>query len=426
MRPADPLAAVYRLVTRREPTARVRAAFDDFPRYAAGTIAARLLSLAAQLYVARHLGPADFGRFSLALALALVLSLPVHDAWGGAFVKFSASAAPGAATPWHLLRTAMRLAVASSGALLALALLATPLATSILDIPPGVYLFGVGTAAAATVWFLAKATCQGLLDWRRLVFVELSWSAAVLALPIAVRSAMGGFDWRIVAVFAAAYFLSGLAALPYWLTAPAEAETEHQRRLWNFGKYLAGAALVLPALLAGDRFLLNARAGIEAVGIYQAYALPSLGVATFAANLVNRFLYPLLNRGDPHTFRCLFWQTAPWAALVFLPAICGATVLTLLYLGHPLQPGLIALASLAALAYCLMSFLTFLVATNEAHGPRVVLGAHLLAATVFFPLTLALLPLWPLGAPFAGYTVAFTAAAGFCLHWSVRLHTARG
>jgi O-antigen/teichoic acid export membrane protein len=420
MEPGEPLAAIYRLVTRQEPTARVRAALDDFPGYATGTIIARLLSVAAQLYVARHLEPADFGRFSLALAVALVLSVPVHDAWGGAFVKFGASHTAGD-RPWHLLRAAMELAVGSSAALLALALLASPLLTKMLDIPAAVYLAGLGTAATATVWFLAKASCQGLLAWNRLVFIELSWSAAVIALPIGVRLMAGSFDWRIIAVFAAAYLLSGLAALPYWLAPAAEPARAHRRRIWDFGKVLAGAAVVLPVLLVSDRFLVNAWAGLEAVGLYQAYALPSLGVAFFLAGLVNRFLFPLLNRGDPAAFRRLFWQSLPWAAAVSLPAISGAMVLALLYLGYPIHPGVVVLASFAALAFCVMSFCTSLVATNESRGPRVVLSAHLIAAAVFFPLTLGLLPAWPLGAPFLGYTVSFVAAATFCLRRAARM-----
>jgi O-antigen/teichoic acid export membrane protein len=423
MEPGEPLAAIYRLVTRQEPTARVRAAIDEFPGYAAGTIAARLLSVAAQIHVARHLEPADFGRFSLALAVALVLSVPVHDAWGAAFVKFAASHTS-AEKPWHLLRVAMGLAVGSSVALLAFALLATPWITQMLDIPAGVYLVGVCTAAAATVWFLAKSTCQGLLAWRRLIFIELSWSVAVLVLPIGVRLTAGGFDWRIIAVFAAAYLLSGLAALPYWLTPAAKPARAERRRVWDFGKVMAGAAVVLPVLIVSDRFLVNAWAGLDAVGIYQAYALPSLGVAFFLAGLVNRFLFPFLNRGDPAAFRRLFWQSLPWAAAVSLPAISGATCLALLYLGYPIHPGVVALASLAALAFCVMSFCTFLVATNESRGPRIVLLTQLLAAAVFFPLTIGLLPVWPLGAPFAGYTVAFGVAAGFSLQRSAELNVA--
>jgi O-antigen/teichoic acid export membrane protein len=424
MAAVETLAAIFRLVTREEPSARVREALGDFPGYALGTLAARSLSVAAQLYVARHLDPADFGRFSLALAVALVLSVPVHDAWGGAFVKFSAAHPAASGPPWHLLRAALLLALGSGAVLLALACAATPLATSLLDVPPAVYLTGLVTAAAATLWFFAKATCQGLLVWKRLVFIEVSFGVAVVAAPIAVRVASGNLDWRVVAVFAAAYLLSALAALPYWLAAPAAAAQSERRRLWDFGKYLAGAAVVLPVLLFSDRFLVNAWAGLEALGLYQAYALPSLGVAVFVAALVNRYLYPLFNRGDPAAFRRLFTRALPWATAVFLPAIAGLTFLVLLYLGYPIDAGLIALSAVAALAFCVMTFLTHLVASHETDGPRIVLQTHVLASLIFFPLTMSLLSVRPIAAPFLGYTVAFTVASVFALRRCAALERA--
>jgi O-antigen/teichoic acid export membrane protein len=141
----------------------------------------------------------------------------------------------------------------------------------------------------------------------------------------------------------------------------------------------------------------------------------------FIAGLVNRFLFPLFNLGDPAAFRRLFRQSLPWACVTFVPAVFVVGLLSLELLRYPLHPGIVALASLAALAYCAMSFLTYLVATDERRGPRVVLICHLVACSVFFPITLLLLPLWPLAAPFAGYTLAFLAAAAIAYRETARL-----
>jgi O-antigen/teichoic acid export membrane protein len=349
------------------------------------------------------------------MAVSLVLSVPILDAWGSTFVKLGASHSPAARAPWHLLRATSMVAAAFFAVLFVLALAATPLTAHWLSIPWTVYLTGLGTAAAASLWLFAKSTCQGLLAWRRLVFIEVSWSVAILVAPVAARTVLGELSWRIVAVFVLSYLLASLAALPYWLATPREPARPHVRRVWEFGRYLAGASLVLSLLLASDRFLVNAWSGLDAVARYQVYALPSFGAAFFAAGLMNRFLYPLLNRGDPAAFRRLFLQALPWAALSYLPAIGLGTFLALLYLGYPLHPGVLALSSAGSFAFCVMTFLTFLASTNESQGPRVVLQTYLLASAVFFPLTIGLLPAWPTVAPFAGYAVAFGIAAAFVL-----------
>jgi O-antigen/teichoic acid export membrane protein len=406
----SPLAAAYRFVTGEEPSSRVRASLRDFAPYATGTLVARVLSVGAQLYLARILGPAEFGKFSLALAIALMLSIPIHEAWGATFVKFNATR-PENADPWHLLRAVAILAALSMATLLALALLATPLAASWLNIPRPVYFVGLATAGAAAIWFLAKATCQGVLAWNRLVTIELTWAALVLLSSVVLYMAWGSLSWKVILILAAAYLLSSFPAVPYWLKQPREPVTAHIPRLWKFGKYLGGAALVLPFLMYSDRFIVNAMTETHTLGIYQAYALTSLGVAAFAAGLVNRFLFPLFNLGDPAAFRRLFQQSLPWASITFVPLVFVVGLLSLSYLRYPIHSGIVALASVAALAYCVMSFLTYLVATDERRGPRVVLVCHIAACLVFFPVTLLLVPRWPLGAPFAGYTLAFVVAA---------------
>lgn len=407
---SGPLAAAYRFVTGEEPSARVRTSLQDFAPYAAGTVTARLLSVGTQLYLARVLGPAQFGKFSLAIAITLIIGTPIYDTWGTTFIKFNAIR-PESSKPWHLLHAVTILAVLSAATLVALGLLVTAPVTSWLNIPRPVYFVGLATALAAVVWFVAKGSCQGMLAWKRLVSIDLSWAVLVLGGSVALAAVRSPLDWKVVFVFAAAYVLSSLPALPYWLKRPEEPVMAQLSRLWRFGRYLGGAALVLPLLTYGDRFLVNALAGAHTLGIYQAYALPSLGVAMFAAGLVNRFLFPLLNLGDPAAFRQLFLQSLPWASAVFVPAVFTVGLLSLTLLRYPLYFGIVAFASLAALAYCVMSFLTYLVATDEQRGPRVVLICHLLACAVFFPVTLLLLPLWPLAAPFAGYTLAFVAAA---------------
>ncbi len=407
---AKPLAAAYRLVTREEPSARVRAALEQFPAYAIGTVLARLLSVLAQLYIARHLGPAEFGRFSLGLAIALVLSTPMQGAWGAAFVRFTA-ARPSGTPPWHLVRAVSLLTALSSAIVLLLALLAQAPVGAWLSIPPAVYRLGIATAAATTIWFLAKGICQGLQAWRRLVCIEITWGALVLLVPIAAQTALGALDWRVIGVFAGAYLASSLFALPYWLAAPQEPVRPHIARLWDFGKYLGPAALIMPILLSSDCFLVNRAAGLHALGHYQAYALPAFGLATFVSGLVNRFLFPLFNLGKRAAFRRLFEQALPWAVVVFIPVAFAAGSIAIGVLGYPYFPWVLAGATTGAFAFCIMSFLNYLAATDAARGPRVVLTTNLLACAIFYPTTITLLPAWPLAAPFVGYTLAFGAGA---------------
>lgn len=409
------LAMAYRRITGRSPSARVQAALDDFPLYAAGSVAARVLSLFAQLLVARMLGPEQFGRFSLGIGIALLLATPLQDAWGAAFVRFAAIR-PAGTSPWHVLRAALLLSAASSAVVVALAAAGAPLMTRWLDVPPDVYRAGVLTSIAASVWLAARSACLGVQAWRRMVAIDLGWALLILVLPAAAR-VLGAIDGNVIAVFAVAYVLASAPAVPLWRRKPEHPVVPQVQPLWQFGKYLAAAAAMNSLLLYGDRLIVNHGAGLRALGVYQAYALSTMTAAVVASALVNRFLFPFLNVGDRNTFRKLFRQTLPWVAAVFLPlvTIAGALVVTLLH--YPLRPAVLGVAALAGLALCAMTFLTSLVSTEGVRGPRAVLGLQTLACAIFFPIAGLLVRWLPLAAPFIAYAVALTASAALAYHW---------
>lgn len=411
---AELLGAVYRLVTHQPPTPRVQAALEQFPLYAAGTGLARALSILAQLAVAHALGPEQFGRFSLSLGIGLILSTPTQDAWGTGFVRFAA-VRPAGTSPWHILRALNRVAALCCAVTAIGALMSAPLAIRWLTIPLDVYVVGVIMSVPITMWLVAKSSCQGLQAWARLITIEIGWATLILVGPWAVRWAAGGFDWRIIGVFLASYVLSASVAVPLWLRRPEASVAEQTQRIWHFGKYLIGASVVVSLLLYGDRILVNCGAGLQALGIYQVYALSTVGVATFIAQLVNRFMLPLLNLGDPSAFRRLFLQALPWAAATLLPALFAAGTGTILLLRYPFDPLALGLAAISGLALCVMSFLNYLVVTEDARGPRTVLAANLAVCAIFFPLTAALVGRYPLAAPFLAYALAFT--SGALLSW---------
>jgi O-antigen/teichoic acid export membrane protein len=407
---SDFLATVYRLVAREEPGARTREALGQFPLYAVGTLLARSLSLLAQLYVARSLSPDQFGRVSLALAIGMVLTIPMQAAWGTAFVRF-AVVRPAGRTPWHILRAAIVLTAASSLVVVLLALAAGPFATVWLGIPLGVYLTGILAAVASAAWLFAKSSCQGLQAWRRLVLIEVTWSSLILLVPLTLRSLGEFFDWRIVFVFVGAYVLASSPAWRQWLATPDQPVVAELRRQWNFGKYLGGANLVAALPLYGDRFLVNASAGLPVLGIYQTYALVSFGVAVFAAALVSRFLFPLLNLAERGTALRLFRRALPLAAVVFVAGNFGLGYCAIKFVHYPFESATLLIAVVGAFAYCVTTFLNDLAATHERRGPQIVLATNLLTCALFFPAAILLLPRWPVAAPFAAYAIAYPAAA---------------
>ena len=408
------LAIAYRRITGHSPSTRTQAALDDFPLYALGSLAARVLSLFAQLLVARMLGPEQFGRFSLGLGIALILAAPLQEAWGAAFVRFAAIR-PAGTTPWHLLRASVLIAAASTITVVTLATAGASLLTRWLEIPPDVYRAGVVTSVAAATWLAARSACLGVHAWRRMVTIDLGMAVLVLLLPAAMRL-FRPVDSTLLEVFAIAYLVASIPAVPLWWQKPDYPVTPQIRPLWRFGRYLAAAAALNSLLLYGDRLIVNHGAGLRALGVYQAYALSSMTAAMVASALVNRFLFPFLNVGDRTAFRKLFRQTLPWLAAVFVPLVVvgGALVVTLLH--YPLRPLVLAVAALAGLALCAMTFLSSLLSTEGERGPRTVLGLQALACTIFFPLAALLVRWLPLAAPFIAYAVALTVSASLAYH----------
>jgi O-antigen/teichoic acid export membrane protein len=420
MEPARLLESAYRFVSGEEPTARVRKALQQFPIYAVGTVIARVLSFLAQLYVARRLGPAQFGRFSLCLAIATLLTIPMQASWGTAFVRFAVVRMPGS-SPWPMLRAAMVLTTLSSGVVVLLALMAAPLLTSVLDVSASTYLLGVATAVTTTVWLFAKSSCQGLQAWNRLVMIELGWAALIFIGPLYLSIVDDQFDWRIINLFSAAYVVASVPALSYWLASATGPVRPHLHRQWRFGRLLLGANLIAALPLSADRFLVNASTGLHGVGVYQAYALSTVGVATFAATLLSRFLFPLLNLGQRAAFLRLFRRTLPRAGALYVLSTFVLGWLALWFSRYPFYPGMLAIAVVSGFALCVVSFLSDLASTDEQNGPRVVLSANLVACAVFFPVTWLLLPRYQIVAPFIAFTIAFGAAAAFIYAWAARL-----
>lgn len=418
------LGRIYHLVTRRSPSAQVTVALQQFPGYAIGIVAARVLSLLGQLYIARSLGPEQFGLFGLSLAVAMVLTIPMQGGWGQAFVKFAA-VRPASEGPSAEIAAMLRLTALSSVTVGTVALFGTSLGLRWLAIPAAPYVAGVMTAIAATVWFQAKSTCQGLQAWSRLVSVELIWAAGVLAVPIVWQHVAGSFDWRIVWTLAVLYVLASLPAVGDWRGATRQPVGPHMRQLWQFGKYVGSATLLAALLVQSDRFLVNAALGLHALGVYQVYTLTTVATGTIVAGLVNGFAFPLLNRGDRAAFRRLFLQALPWWLVSFVASVSLLGWIALYLLRYPVHHGVLVVGALSGFAYCVMSFLCLLAATDERRGPRAVLHAHLLACAVFFPAAVGLLPSCDIMAPFLAYLLAFGAGAALVYHRLLAFEHAR-
>jgi hypothetical protein len=302
------------------------------------------------------------------------------------------------------------LTAASSLVVVLLALAAGPFATVWLGIPLGVYLTGILAAVGSAAWWFAKSSCQGLQAWKRLVLIEVTWSSLVLFVPFTLRVLGERFDWRIVLVFVGAYVLASSPAWRQWLATPDQPVAPELRRQWNFGKYLGGANLVAALPLYGDRFLVNASAGLPTLGIYQTYALVSFGVAVFTAGLLSRFLFPLLNLAKRSTALRLFRRALPAAAVAFLAGNFGLGYCAIKFVHYPFESATLLIAVVGAFGYCVMTFLNDLAATHE-RGPQIVLATNLLTCALFIPAAILLLPRWPVAAPFAAYAIAYPAAA---------------
>ncbi|HVN85637.1 MAG TPA: oligosaccharide flippase family protein [Candidatus Binatia bacterium] len=402
----DWLIALYERVSGTAATPRSSAAIRRFGPYLGGMIVAKGLSTLGQLLIGRLLGPAEFGRVAVVLATANVVAVPLAGAWGTAFVRYAAAQPDSVWMP--LLRWTAMMTLASSGIVAAVVVAAAPFLAVWLDLPPALVIAGGVLGVGMALWLLAKFACQGREDWGRFVAIELLWGLGLmLGCAAALRVAVPTWVYA-VGLFWFAYLLGTLAAGKYLVAAFSQQWTHRDRPVVQFGQFALLTSLGNTIILYADRFVAQRALGFSEVGVYQVYSFVTVGVATLLVTLVNNFAFPLFAQGDLRAFARLFRTSFVRLSPLIVGVLYLAGLAQIGVTGFPLRLGLLAIATLSAVACILAAFSGNLVLSQGVVGGRVSARISGLSLLTFAIGAIPAVRLGGLFGLFALYTFIFT------------------
>lgn len=294
------------------------------------TITGRLGSIVSGMILARLLAPEDYGAYAVALVvLNAVLSF---NELGVSLAIIRWRDDPGAVAP-----TVNLLSAASSMALYVVCFLAAPAIAGVLNAPAATNMIRVVCVCVLFDGFTASSAAliaRDLQQGRRLVVDLVGF---VLGSALSVILAIGGLGgWSMIWGLLLTSFMSGVTTI---ILAPRRFGFGFDRsvflRLIRFGAPLAGASLLLFAMVNVDYVIVGHILGPYSLGLYlMAFNLSSwpvnivsvtvrrVSLAMFARSVSDRSrLHSLFLRGMGAVLTCSIALCVPLAALS--PAVLG-------------------------------------------------------------------------------------------------------
>jgi O-antigen/teichoic acid export membrane protein len=308
-----------------------------------GNIFTLLVGLPLQIYVARMLGAADLGVFSLidggvglasglvafGLAPTLVKFIPAHLERG----EFSCIR--------RLIGRGALILLAAGGVAYGSILLAMPLVTQFWPVLTGfrneITVMGLLVPLGLLVFFLQQGL-RGFHEIRHMVigssFMQLTVKVALTLLLLSMGFHLLGYIWAVVAsvLCAAAWMLAGLwrkmAAMP---KAP-DAECKTQQSAWfNYARIQYIGSLLGMGTQYLDRFLLGIFAGTAPVGVLlvvkQLQQMPVIFLQMFLAVAAPMFS-AAHTRGDAGQRQHIYHLTTDWVVRLSAPLLIFLAVFT--------------------------------------------------------------------------------------------------
>ena len=308
----------------------LRSAFRNVGYVGAVQVIRMALSLLIGIQVIRHLGPEAYGWLSIAMALALVISMPTSVAPNVLVVRELANRAAGERS--NVIATALALRLTGAVLHVVLALAAIVLLAHDADIGNAVVLIAAGSFASAFAVTGAALELDGRFD--TLSGISLASVLFGVALRLALVLADAGFIW-----FAAAMLLeaAGMAALNLAAYAGARQQLDPRR----LDRPLAGLLLAesWPLALSALMVALYSRTDVLCITYFlDAHAAGVYSVAIrltecwfFIPASVSSVIYPTLikrRRDGPAGFYDLLTMSCGagfWTAVVMALGITIAT-----------------------------------------------------------------------------------------------------
>ncbi|MGZ4902199.1 MAG: oligosaccharide flippase family protein [Halobacteriota archaeon] len=387
----------------KERMSREASAFFLGTSYAAvGTVFGAALTLLFNVLGARLLGPEGYGNLNLVLTVSALLAISMGFGLS-ATIKYAAGEED--AVQRTIISTSSILVsvliVVSVGIF---TVLSAPFA-QLLGIPVSVYLFAAAYAVTLTLFTLTMNILRIGFRMRSYAIFNAVQSTILLATFLIFIGA-GQVTWQTAAyaILLANIVVSILIAIYMRRYLSLRFDRAWARAIARYSLITLPGAIAL-AGIGVDRLLINALVTTAAVGIYNAYFLPSVTIAVTTWGIFNATFFPYASkRNDRHAFIASINRAAPYVFLIFVPAVVCLERVAFVFYGaqYPFSWTLTLLFALAAATYMLFQSYAWLMASVGTSGAKVSMLGNLLTLGVLIALNVVLLPYIGLfGAAFA-------------------------
>jgi len=337
------------------------------------SIAASGTAAATTLVIARGIGAAAFGHFTVALTIALIVSIGMLTSLNYVMYQELPRAQPGNRPA--LVTTALFSTLVLAAGVIAVGLLASPLLTALLGIDVRTLCYSLALALAITVNQLTDSVLRGL---KRFAFVANLKFAVAVGYLVASSVALLLLDIRDAEFYLVAlilmYVVFAVVALAGFQVNPRSWSAARARSLYRHGAYVTVIAALVAVLFGIDVILLNRTAGQADVGAYSVYnGFPKRLLVVLLTEGIGVVLLPTLATMDKPSLLRRIRRIAPVVGLAMaVISLAASAVCFLLLRGqYPYSLELMALSAVGIGAHTVFHLYLFALSMDGVRGAKV-------------------------------------------------------
>jgi O-antigen/teichoic acid export membrane protein len=337
------------------------------------SIAASGTAAATTLIIARGIGAAAFGQFTVVLTIALIVSVGMLMSLN--YVMYQDLPR---AQPWNrsaLVTTALCSTLVLTVGVIAVGLLASPLLTALLGIDLRTLCYSLALAMAVTMNQLTDSVLRGL---KRFAFVANLKFAVAVAYLVASSLALILLDIRNAEFYLVAlivmYVAFAVVALAALEVNPRSWSAARARSLYRHGAYVTAIAALVAVLFGIDVILLNRTAGQADVGAYSVYnGFPKRLLVVLLTEGIGVVLLPTLATMDKPSLLRRIRRIAPAVGIAMAVfSLAASAVCFLLLRGqYPYSLGLMALSAVGIGAHTVFHLYLYALSMDGVRGAKV-------------------------------------------------------
>uniref|UniRef100_UPI0040574A03 lipopolysaccharide biosynthesis protein n=1 Tax=Candidatus Electronema sp. TaxID=2698783 RepID=UPI0040574A03 len=312
-----------------EPSPGIVQQAKKFLVFGTGMMAARFLSVAAQVIMGRKFGPEIYGQITMILLVASYFAMPIVNGWGLVFTKIAAKETDNSRRNQALKSLIAIVSACCILTMFVLFILQRPIA-NLLDIDQRMMHLSLVMTVCYAWWILSKQIAQGFQDWHTYILIENIWAVIILA-GLLILAFWGKFNLITVSwIFFAGYIVAGLVLVKgIWQSLFVRIDKNYLKDILSHGWFLLLSGLVGVATFSIDRVLINKSLGAEDVGIYQAHFLSTYGIISAFMTILLTYIFPFFCREKNNDIHAVIGKLnkVQYPITIAVSGIVGGTVL---------------------------------------------------------------------------------------------------